>query len=1095
MIQTHKEINLVEITYTGKIKEDKIKTVNISNAEIFKVNSSVSESELLTFYAQSALESLFSLIEGCLDKNYINSIFIEWSSKLSTVGHNKYIVFTGVMENNPHFPYIDIKLLEYLFPYNFITDKHFPLYYHKDFFANPEKNITCHFSKLDAEPFLKLQDELLLLDKDSNHYDTEFEQLIKSIQNQIKVEKSYPISYYPIMDGKYRIENYTFKLNDNEFNKHVKEKKRIRPAESHRKWHILWHQLCRPNETTPKSYFLSIPIVGTQNKVNSKSIDSFFGQGACSIFINAKNDIEDKKFVQLIKLTDHFLKTVTYNYAFEVGKELAKNTQIYATQSAISQVFARNMSHNIGSHVSYRATNAQVKKRAKELYPIVETNKEDFATWLDYFSEKLDKYEIYRNEYLADFDQSPKFVRFYQDLILPFCENMLVMDNIAAGESLHYKTIHNNKLKIKCLINGREIKASYPDLVCMIADKDCPEEINYPYHFPYLLKNKDFPTKYDEPDTEKQMAKYSLESAIANKQIKWVDTEGVAEDVEICLHSEQAIYSILENFIRNSAKHKPKGSGDELIIYLDLRKKENDDYYTLYLYDNSSKVEKRFLHNDNPNKAGIYQRINESLLEETGKPRRANWGFADMKINSFLLLNKVDAIEDTKLPKNFGLVVMDDVQHPFLVDNDSIKELKDGEEYRFGYKIQMSIARKILWVGAFEGDNQAQLEKQGLLVVKNLEDIKSIKSEGLVAFQFVVINTDFTEGGYLAIEEKLPGRIIVLNTQQAVVSGDKTRIVKANASTMPMDTMPNLLKWCWQEWLTARNGAIDMYSYFEDAVIAKQWEDIKLAENLNSVIIDALDAPKTLQDDVVNIVYNRHGGAFNSGRIECEQYKHEEIVNFATKHSIIFFDKGSEDFSLLSYPPQDANDKELLMYQLMDAATTNVFIIDERISEYACNDLPNEFRTNGVPVGSEQLQNSNWSMYAAGKLFVIQEIKNGDVSCNVGNTEEKLTLDIQGESMHLLSDIENLGEIDHIRKDVLIVHRTYLDNAKIGMEPEAFLKSAKEQFGSVFITSGGGYPHNLTMSCKFIPFSTLESCINSRLSKNKLNSLIKSNIR
>jgi hypothetical protein len=348
----------------------------------------------------------------------------------------------------------------------------------------------------------------------------------------------------------------------------------------------------------------------------------------------------------------------------------------------------------------------------------------------------------------------------------------------------------------------------------------------------------------------------------------------------------------------------------------------------------------------------------------------------------------------------------------------------------------------------------------------------------------------------LKTEEKLPGRIIVLNDNQEVKSGNKTRIVKANASTMPTDTMPNLLKWCWTEWLTARNGAIDMCSFFEDDLIAHEWTGIKLAPKLNSVIIDTLDDTKMLQDTVVNIVYNRHGGAFNSEKIECEQNSDgDELFNFATKHSIIFFDKGSEDFSLLSYPPQAADDKELLMYQLMDAATTNVFIIDERISEYACNDLPGEFRMNGVPIGSEQLQKTNWNMYAAGKLFVIQEIKNGTVSCNVGETAEKLSLDITGDSMALFSEIENLDAINTIRKDVLIVHRTYLDNAKIGVEPEIFLERAKKQFGSVFITSGGGYPHNLTMSCKFIPFSTLESCINSRLSKNKLNSLIKSNIR
>lgn len=39
-----------------------------------------------------------------------------------------------------------------------------------------------------------------------------------------------------------------------------------------------------------------------------------------------------------------------------------------STSAAISQVMARNMSHNINSHVSYKATNPNVKKRILELY-------------------------------------------------------------------------------------------------------------------------------------------------------------------------------------------------------------------------------------------------------------------------------------------------------------------------------------------------------------------------------------------------------------------------------------------------------------------------------------------------------------------------------------------------------------------------------------------------------------------------------------------------------------------------------------------------------------------------------------------------------
>jgi hypothetical protein len=43
---------------------------------------------------------------------------------------------------------------------------------------------------------------------------------------------------------------------------------------------------------------------------------------------------------------------------------IRKNSLPYA----IAQIFARNFAHNIGSHVSFRATNKEVKKRIKDLY-------------------------------------------------------------------------------------------------------------------------------------------------------------------------------------------------------------------------------------------------------------------------------------------------------------------------------------------------------------------------------------------------------------------------------------------------------------------------------------------------------------------------------------------------------------------------------------------------------------------------------------------------------------------------------------------------------------------------------------------------------
>ena len=134
--------------------------------------------------------------------------------------------------------------------------------------------------------------------------------------------------------------------------------------------------------------------------------------------------------------------------------------------------------------------------------------------------------------------------------------------------------------------------------------------------------------------------------------------------------------------------------------------------------------------------------------------------------------------------------------------------------------MKLSIARKILWVGEFTGNDQEELKKQGLIVVESLEKVSNIKLEGLVAFQFVVINVPFTEGEYLGIkeegkekagiEEKLPGRVIVLTDTQNPKIGFNPRIVEADAADMSKDTVQDMMKWCWHKWLVARNGNVDM---------------------------------------------------------------------------------------------------------------------------------------------------------------------------------------------------------------------------------------------------------------------------------------------
>lgn len=715
-------------------------------------------------------------------------------------------------------------------------------------------------------------------------------------------------------------------------------------------------------------------------------------------------------------------------------------------------------------------------------------NDPEIIDWLDFMSEKLDKYEIYRNEYLADFDQVPKNLKFYEDVVLPFCENTLIMDNIASSENISYeKGKINNKLKVECYINNNRMSCKYPNLSCINPDDKCTEGIKYPDNFPFLLKNSE--------------TKYNLQAGFNRKEILPKDC-----DVEVTLHSEQAFYSILENVIRNSAKHntdkdinKEIIQNEGLIIYIDLRDDESKENFILTIFDNVSTKKGSELYNDDSNNIGIYQRLKQSLLNESGGVRRENWGFADIRINSFLFFNKAEEVSNENLACNIELVTFERKNcgpKEFAVVKDI--SLKEGTEYPFGYQMKITKAKKILWIGDLEDDwnnSMEELKKNGFVKLDNLNDLKEKKQDGIAAYDFGVINSELNEKDILDFELFLPRRILVKCKDQDI---KKPNVVKFEEGCFQSKTNVNeILEVCWQQWLNRIGKKINSYMYFEDVGKAKEWKDnggdLRLSDKLNFRIVNNIDnrTPETIYNCNYNIFYDHHGKTFEYPKEaddEEKSLKFDTTLNFYTCHTHIWFDKGSEDFNTLSNVPETSEKKKELAYGLIDSATTNIFILDERIlqvSNINSKKLAKDFEAKGKK--EDYLKEKNWRMFAASKVFIISTI-NGDKI--IPSIDINLNMNLNNGNIKIESAYEVLKEIDDIRKDILIIHRTYLEDTKLNIDVSKFITEANKIFGTVYITSGGGRPHNMEMKCKFIPFSIIEKCISSRISKYKLISII-----
>lgn len=823
------------------------------------------------------------------------------------------------------------------------------------------------------------------------------------------------------------------------------------------------------------------------------------------------NLLKDADFFNNINKDDFYkwkfkydLFEILYSFANDYGigiitKALNEALNKQSILSAISQVMARNMSHNIGSHVSYKSTNAAIKHRIIHLYTdwlnegttdekYKEISRNFIITeWIDFMSEKLDKYEIRRNEYLADYSLSPQSFYFYQDVILPFCENTLILDNLAGAEGANYQNQENNRLKLKVFVKRcgdecySEIKADYPNLTCIYPNTESERtNINYPDYFPYLLKNVD--------------ENKSLFNGINSKKI-------LGDDIEVLLHSEQGIYSILENLIRNSAKHN-KDSLEKEGLKLRLYLEEQKDRYNLTFSDNVSELEGEKLYNNDALNPGLYQRIKTGVVSTGEQSNKQNLGFADMNINSFLFRFRDSDINGENITKNFQLVEIegDDCN---ITAAPITENLEGTHKRKFGYQIELLKPRKVLWIDEEEylidGTKKiSDLKNEGIFQVYNLNDYlhQADNDQEIAAYDFVVFNKCFKSDQYLIDQNFLPARVLVLRKENEDLL-EKPNIRYVDDSFSNFKDADDLLEKCWVQWLNRLPKKTRAFVYYEANIEAcEKLEKIKLEGEHSIRCAKSLKTNEAIVDTSnISLIYDHHGYAQSKTHLKIKSDQ-----NFYINHSKIYFDKGSADFGVLSYLSDNELKNKFLAYQLIDAATTNVFVLDERIALTANMAVDRDKDNKTFGIRFSDYDNCNFSELCYGKVFAINHIETKGVEKKIHSEALNYHLSIEiaenrislksrylGNDEEKVNDIsELLGGINNINKDILIIHRTYINKEKLGMEVDRFIKLASDTFGSVVITSGGGYPHNLQKKLRFIPFSVVEQCINSRLSKLKL---------
>lgn len=768
---------------------------------------------------------------------------------------------------------------------------------------------------------------------------------------------------------------------------------------------------------------------------------------------DAKENLQDRLFFSIIK-------SFLWSYSSkEIANNLINEALQYATQTAVSEIINRNMAHHIISHISHRATLDKILERLGYQEDTAKanflSNKENYLAVLDLLN-RFNQYRDERGEYLTYITNfsSPCNAMFFQNVIRPFIENSLLMDNIAANENLHFEKDDNgeltkNKLTLKIKIKNEN--GDYQSFYGIYKDASgtklfCSENI------PYL----------------------------PNKSIDKVDVIDGLNDFEVSLPGtlgKHALYSILENFIRNSSKHgsdiKNK-DGLDIILLIEENKKE--DCFEVLLTDNCSYVK-----DDNGNELINIEGFNKSI--KTPILEKIDLGLIDMKVNACLLEGKE------------------------LTDENCKNALKardpDAPEYknRLAYKFKIAKPKKAVFIGDFVKKEE---NSKGFFFYKTAETFQNAPISK--SFEFAVLGKEVDKS---KIQHELPIRTLKYCAEKHEKFNDLSSIYKEWLEQIRGNQKANIHLYLQQgvnEYPT--KDFLDKFKEHNNFKIYNKNIDGNIELNGNSVTDIAEDK---------NIFYDRHGEMINS------LSSNNNLVD--SNQSWILIDKNNPDFDYINQYNIERNDN-LLPYELEEAGLLKVLIIDERVAEQSIRkiDDTNLLKINKSKFGFTKFDTSpNITLFDtawASNVFIATHLNGTTLKVDIDeNCQHKLDVNINFKLLFKTNITSRYGTLNgggmgvkkywdfneqtykstdepksislNLNPDVTIIHRTILKKLLGDGESSMPLDKLNELFPNLIVTTGSGSTHGIDGDFKILPFNTLSELVcGKRIQKLRLSKLL-----
>ena len=355
---------------------------------------------------------------------------------------------------------------------------------------------------------------------------------------------------------------------------------------------------------------LSIPIIGapvnnpllSNNLATTNYDDKIHGQGAAFLYI-AGNDKSLEFLEALANKISYFIKDIILNYLFYSGIKLSIEAKKNALKTAISAIMSRNMSHNIGSHVlSYlkdhlRSTKSMLDNvvfedliQKTESYceaDILEIKKQFIFNVEEIHTKSSQDYS--NAKFLIGLGRLLNYIQERQDFIATITSDSMPFFISVNFKDFIYDEINHDKK------TERHYDSHEKELNLLLDNIARSEEIVR--HKPSSEQHK-LVLKFRNFNGSRLPDAY-LSSK--EKQMKKDLDDMRLYDIELPsgIMGRQAIFSIMENFIRNSAKHGGERK-DDLEITLNISESDSDEkgnpiypeFYKITINDNNRNANK-----------------------------------------------------------------------------------------------------------------------------------------------------------------------------------------------------------------------------------------------------------------------------------------------------------------------------------------------------------------------------------------------------------------------------------------------------------------------------------------------------------------------